>query len=387
MAQNVAVLDFGSGKITVMIGKRGVNNTICVSGMGECDYAGFSHGMWHEPDQLVYAVGRAINSAQTNARTDIDTIYVGVPGEFTTVVCKDTSLSLMKKRKVTDADIDALHDLGNGFREVPDYEVINIEPIYYFFEDGQKIVQPVGMTGNKLSGKISYILAEKSFITFVDSVLSDLGITSTEYVSSVLAENLLLFDEVTRDQCVVLIDVGHSTTTVSVGRGDGLLDMYSFSQGGDHITRDLAYAFGIPLAQAESLKRKVVLSLNASDFDSYEITDRDSRSIPFPAKVVNDVVRLRLQTIADPIDKCLADCANDYPAYITCYLTGGGLSYLKGGRDYLSKCLNRQVDIAEPKVPPFSRPHMSSVIGVMDMVLSSVDSRKKKGFFARLFGK
>lgn len=385
MAQDIAVLDFGSGKIDVLIGERGVNNTICINGMGECDYAGFADGEWFEPDQLGYAIGHAINNAETNSRTKIKRLYVGVPGEFTTVVCRDVSISLTKKRKVTETDVDMLHEQGDVFRNNPDYTVINIGPVYYTLDDDRRLVQPVGMTSNKLGGHISYVLAENRFIHFVGKILEELGIESIEFVSSVLAEELLLFDDITRDQYVVLIDVGYITTSVAVGRGDGLLGLYNFSLGGGHITGDLAMAFGISFSQAESLKRKVVLSLNASDADVYEITDRDSR-IPFPAKTVNEIVMERIKLIASTIEKCLSKCEYDYPDYIPYHLTGGGLSYLKGARDYLSKRLNKPVEIVSPSFPPFSRPHMSSGIGLMDMLLDQ-QPQEKKGFFARLFGK
>ena len=385
MAQDIAVLDFGSGKIDVLIGERGVNNTICINGMGECDYAGFADGEWFEPDQLGYAIGHAINNAETNSRTKIKRLYVGVPGEFTTVVCRDVSISLTKKRKVTEADVDMLHEQGDVFRNNPDYTVINIGPVYYTLDDDRRLVQPVGMTSNKLGGHISYVLAENRFIHFVGKILEELGIESIEFVSSVLAEELLLFDDITRDQYVVLIDVGYITTSVAVGRGDGLLGLYNFSLGGGHITGDLAMAFGISFSQAESLKRKVVLSLNASDADVYEITDRDSR-IPFPAKTVNEIVMERIKLIASTIEKCLSKCEYDYPDYIPYHLPGGGLSYLKGARDYLSKRLNKPVEIVSPSFPPFSRPHMSSGIGLMDMLLDQ-QPQEKKGFFARLFGK
>ena len=385
MAQDVAVLDFGSGKIDVFIGERGVNNTICINGMGECDYAGFADGEWFEPDQLGYAIGHAINNAETNSRTKIKRLYVGVPGEFTTVVCRDVSISLTKKRKVTEADVDMLHEQGDVVHNNPDYTVINIGPVYYTLDDDRRLVQPVGMTSNKLGGHISYVLAENRFIHFVGKILEELGIESIEFVSSVLAEELLLFDDITRDQYVVLIDVGYITTSVAVGRGDGLLGLYNFSLGGGHITGDLAMAFGISFSQAESLKRKVVLSLNASDADVYEITDRDSR-IPFPAKTVNEIVMERIKLIASTIEKCLSKCEYDYPDYIPYHLTGGGLSYLKGARDYLSKRLNKPVEIVSPSFPPFSRPHMSSSIGLMDMLLDQ-QPQEKKGFFARLFGK
>lgn len=385
MAQDIAVLDFGSGKIDVLIGERGVNNTICINGMGECDYAGFADGEWFEPDQLGYAIGHAINNAETNSRTKIKRLYVGVPGEFTTVVCRDVSISLTKKRKVTDSDVDMLHEQGDEFRNDPDYTVINIGPVYYTLDDERRLIQPVGMISNKLGGHISYVLAENRFIHFVGKILEELGIESIEFVSSVLAEELLLFDDITRDQYVVLIDVGYITTSVAVGRGDGLLGLYNFSVGGGHITGDLAMAFGISFSQAESLKRKVVLSLNASDADVYEITDRDRR-IPFPAKTVNEIVMERIKLIASTIEKCLAKCEYDYPDYIPYHLTGGGLSYLKGARDYLSKRLNKPVEIISPNFPPFSRPHMSTGIGLMDMLLTQ-QPQEKKGFFARLFGK
>ena len=125
MAQDVAILDFGSSKITVLIGERGVNNTITVNGIGECDYAGFSDGEWFEPEQLTYVVGHAISNAETNSRTKIRHLYIGVPGEFTTCVCRDAQISLSKKRKITEADVEALHEQGNAFRGDVDYTLIN----------------------------------------------------------------------------------------------------------------------------------------------------------------------------------------------------------------------------------------------------------------------
>ena len=44
MAHETAILDFGSSKITVLIGERGVNDTINVKGFGASKYAGFGNG-------------------------------------------------------------------------------------------------------------------------------------------------------------------------------------------------------------------------------------------------------------------------------------------------------------------------------------------------------
>ncbi len=384
MAQDVAILDIGSGKVTVLIGQRGVNNTIVINGMGQCDYAGFCDGEWFNPEQLSYVIGYAVNSAEANSRTKIKHLYIGVPGDFTTVECRDVSITFNKKRKVTLGDVDTLHEQGDVYKDDPEYTVINSQPIYYCLDDERRLIQPIGLNSTKLSGHISYILAENSFISLFDKVMDELGIESVEYVSSVLAETLFLFEDVKRDQYVVLIDVGYITTTVAVGRGDGLLGLYNFSQGGGHITGDIAMALGISYPQAESLKRKVVLSLNPTEEDVYEVPGKDGVE-KFSALTVNEIVTERIKIIATTIEKCLKLCEYEYPDYIPYHLTGGGLSYMKGARSYLSKRLNKPVEIIAPSLPQLNRPHMSSSLGLLDMVLAQ-QTPKKRSFFAKLFG-
>lgn len=387
MAQDVAVLDFGSSKITVLIGERGVNNTISISGMGEWEYAGFVDGEWFEPEQLTYVIGHAIANAETNSRTKIRHLYIGVPGAFTTCVCRDTSISLSRKRKITEYDVEVLHDQGDIFKSRMDYTLINCQPIYYTLDDERRLILPIGLNSSKLGGHLSYILAENKFIHFIDKIMDELGIESVEYVSSLLAETLFLFDDIKRDQYVVLIDVGYISSNVVVARGDGILCQYNFSMGGGHITGDLAMILKISFAQAESLKRKVVLSLNAGDSDVYEISNRETTQ-SYPAKLVNEIVMERIKLIGKTITKCLNLCEYDYPDYIPYHLTGGGLCYLRGARDYLSKQLNKPIEIIAPSLPQANRPHLSSSLGLLDMVLNQqLPTQKKKGFFTKLFRK
>lgn len=384
MAQDVAILDFGSSKITVLIGERGVNNTITINGIGECEYAGFSDGEWFEPDQLTYVVGHAISNAETNSRTKIRHLYIGVPGEFTTCICRDVQISLSKKRKVTEADVEALHEQGDEFKGLIDYSLINSQPIYYTLDDERRLIQPIGLSSTRLGGHISYILAENRFLHFVDKIMDEIGIESIEYVSSLLSEVLFLFDDIKRDQYVMLLDVGYITSSIVLARGDGILFQRSFSMGGGHITGDLATALGISFTLAESLKRKVVLSLNAGEEDVYEVSTRE-KTQTFPARLVNEIVSDCILRLSKTVKKCLSMCEYDYPDYIPFHLTGGGLSYLKGARDCLSKQLEKPVEIIAPPLPQFARPHLSSSLGLMDLVLNQQAPVKKKGFFQKLF--
>lgn len=381
MAHETAILDFGSSKITVLIGERGVNDTINVKGFGASKYAGFGNGEWVKPEELGEAINKAITAAESNSGIKITHLYVGVPGEFTAVDCREVNVALPKRRKINDNDVLALMDAGDDFDQSVS-EVINIQPIYYNLDNDRRVLQPVGVISSKLGGVLSYITAEVRFSGFIRKILADMGIASVEYVSSVLAESLLLFDETERDNTAVLIDVGHFTTSVAVIRGDGILSLGSFSLGGAHITGDLAEALGISFTDAENLKRKVVLSINASDNDIYEIGG-DNGVKTLSASLVNEIVIHRVFVIGKMVEKCLEMCKYETPDYIPYSLTGGGISYIRGAKDVLSHKLGRNVEVVTPRLPQVNKPDMSSSWGLLDMAIKN-DVPVKMSFFEKI---
>ncbi len=384
MAHDTAILDFGSSKITVLIGERGVNGTICVNGMGVCDYAGFAQGEWLDPEHLPHAIAGAISSAQSNSGVKITRLYVGVPGEFTSVVCKETGLVLGRRRRITDNDVFNLMNAGDDFDEQAN-EVINIQPIYYSLDNDRRTVQPVGSKSSKLGGVLSYVLAETGFTAYIRKILNDFEI-EVDFVSSVLAESLLVFDEEERDNTAVLIDIGYITSTVAIVRGDGLLSMNSFSMGGGHISGDLATVLGISFTDAESLKRKVILSINAGENDIYEINSKNGVKT-LPARLVNEIVSHRVSVLAKAVEKCLSLSEYEFPDYIPFSLTGGGIGFIRGAKDILAGHLGRNVEIVSPRMPQVNRPNLSSSWGLLNMAINNEEPAVKKGFFARLFKK
>lgn len=381
MAHETAILDFGSSKITVLIGERGVNDTINVKGFGASKYAGFGNGEWVKPEELGEAINKAITAAESNSGIKIMHLYIGVPGEFTAVDCREVNVALPKRRKINDNDVLALMDAGDDFDQSVS-EVINIQPIYYNLDNDRRVLQPVGVISSKLGGVLSYITAEVRFTGFIRKILADMGITSVEYVSSVLAESLLLFDETERDNTAVLIDVGYFTTSVAVIRGDGILSLGSFSLGGAHITGDLAESLGISFTDAENLKRKVVLSINASDNDIYEIGG-DNGVKTLSASLVNEIVIHRVFVIGKMVEKCLEMCKYETPDYIPYSLTGGGISYIRGAKDVLSQKLGRNVEVVTPRLPQVNKPDMSSSWGLLDMAIKN-DVPVKMSFFEKI---
>lgn len=390
LKQNVAVMDLGTSKITVLIGSRGINNSICIEGIGVCDYDGYSGGEWLGIEYLGSAIAQAIDSARNSARVDIDKLYVGVPCEFSMCEVKDVAISLNKKRCVTSEDVEALFARGDEYADDPDWAVINIYPIYYTLDDNRKLIVPEGMVSTRLGGSISYMLGQRDFIDIIDIAAKGAGIPETEFVSVPLAETLFLFDDSKRDGCVMLADIGALGTALSIGRGDGICRQYYFPWGGECITSALAESLEISPEEAEKLKRKVILSLDpnytlASSETGIMLTEYTVESggekHSYRVSEVNSVVANEINRFARYIQKVLAVCDYKYPEYIPLSITGGGLNYIRGAAEYLADCLECDVERVQPNLPMLDLPHLSAPFGLMDMVLASEDGG------ASMFGK
>ena len=382
----MAVLDFGSSKINVLIGERGINNTFHIKGKGESNYAGFADGEFLDELDLKTALGVAISSAINHSGKKIKKLFIGVPAEFCYSELKEVTQSYPNKKRINDNDIYTLFDSVDNYSETAEsHIVINRSPIYFVLDDGRKVVDPNGAVTTKLSTQVSFVLAKKNFIELIDEMLSELSITNVEYTSSVLAESLYLLEPEVRDRYAILIDAGYITTSVALVRGDGILSLNAFSIGGGHITGDLSQVLNLKFTEAEKLKRKVVLSLDASDDDFYE-TVVDGVITPFPAKMVNEIIEDRLSMIASTINKILHSIRVSYPDYIPIYLTGGGLSYLKGAKDYLGKALGKNLEVLVPPVPELNSPHHSSSLGLLNLALDDEEGANEN-VFEKVFSK
>ena len=116
MQNQVVVLDIGSSKVTALIGERGVNKTFLIKGFSEREYSGFTDGQFLDVQSFSGAVKAAIREVREITRVKIAKVYVGVPGEFTTVITKNHHIAFSKKKKIRERDLDELFDVAFPFK-------------------------------------------------------------------------------------------------------------------------------------------------------------------------------------------------------------------------------------------------------------------------------
>jgi len=380
--KNIAVLDFGSGHISVMMGSLSLNDTLNLKGYGEVTYAGFMDGEFLDPGALKEDVHSAINMAQNSAGCEITHLYIGVPAEFCSVVVKQTEMNYYTPHKITEQDIVDLYNSADNFKN-ENFSVVSRSPIYFMLDDGERIIKAKGKTTEKFSGLVSYTLADNKFLEIVQGALSPLNIQHVEFYGEQLSESLFLVDSEERDRCAVLIDCGFLTTSVSTIMGDGLLELKSFSLGAGHMISDMCKLYGIGPEQAEELKREVSLTEDASG-QVFEVGLDNGETKEIKVEEVCEIVKYRIKQIAKTIKKCFDESDIQIPSQSKIFLTGGGLDFIEGAEDLLSEVLGKEVNIVVPKVPGLDKPHLSSTVSLLNMALKK--NKQTIGlYFIKLF--
>lgn len=140
----------------------------------------------------------------------------------------------------------------------------------------------------------------------------------------------------------------------------------NFSIGGGHICADLSEILGISYQMAEDLYGKVNLNLEFDPEEVYQLKNSQTAN----ADQTNQIVKARIEDLARYIRKSMAGCPNTVNTKMPVFLTGGGLSNVKGGVEYLSTVLDKPVSVAHSVNPLTDKPQYASAFGVIDLVLN-----------------
>ena len=364
--KQVAVIDVGSSKITAVVGERGINKTFIIKGSYSYEYDGYEDGVFFDVNKLKKVLFAAGEDLRTASRGAIDTVYVGVPGDFTQVVVKESQISFSKKKKIVDEDVDALFEAAFVLASTK-YTLINRSAIVYELDDFRRLANPVGAVSEILKGKLSFVVCSNYFIEVVKPSLVTAGFSNVECVSSALSEALYLVEPETRDRIAVLADVGYISTTVSIVHGDGIVYQKSFPYGGGYITAAIVEKFSMEFDHAEKLKRKVNLSrkVQSSAFDLLECDNGEYYGV----EEVQNVVFKSLDILCENISDALESSGFVIPEYVPLMVTGGGIAYLRGAKEHVSSRLGMSVQIVAPKVPLMDKPTESNVLSLLDLAL------------------
>ncbi|MGN1368733.1 MAG: cell division protein FtsA [Aristaeellaceae bacterium] len=381
MKTTVTSLDFGTSKIVTLVAENSGAQRCDIVGAGIVTYNGFLADGWNNPAEIDDCIRDAISQAEQQSHHKIREVNIGVPGAFTKVFVTEARVSLTgADPHVTANDVRAIFKKATenlGLETLPG-EIINSTPAWFRVDDGKKTLEPVGLKGRELTALISFVIGNRFFLDDVTTRLRNMDIKPKHFFSTPAGEAMLYLPEEDRDRTAVLIDIGYLNTEVMAVEGDALIFHKCIDIGGGHIAADLSEALDISFKNAEEkIKQPFVYSMSATP-ETYEIpamNDQPART--FTRDEVAPVITARVDEIAEEIKKALEESGVKLGNWSNVYLTGGGVAFNRGGKDYLSAKLGRPVRDTPKRTVKMSSPIYTSTMGLMDLIIDTMEQQRQ----------
>ncbi len=373
MAQHTAVLDIGSSKVMCLIAGTDSRDGMVIRGAGVKEYKGYENGKLTDPTQLQEAISDAVALAEGEARRRVRIVSVGVPAAFTKLVLHEGEVTpRARSRRISERDIDELINASLDFRPPEGYELIHSTPVDFTVDGVVRGEMPLGMAAEKLSGTVSHVYVEENFKNTVAKGLLRIGLDADMYIAVPLSEGLFVIPEALRAKPAILVDVGAKSTDVSVMRNAALVASRTIPVGGLHFSGDLRYGLGVEETVAETVKRRYVYSLAYQDsIDTIHLPGGETMRVEHEA--IRYIIEARTQELASLIADAAGEMGVPLSGKPAFYLTGGGITLMRGSCEFMEKSLGLPVEVRMPTMPRLSTPNYASAFSVMEFVMHATD--------------
>lgn len=375
----VAILDFGSSKVTCMAATKVAGRSdFVIRAVGQSAYNGFDDNSWYEPETISFAVTDAISQVEKKMDSPIKEIFVGVPGVFCATVTSEASVTFHSKKKIDGDDIQELIKKADIFDVGSDNIPMGGKPVYFILDGALKTFDPVGSVASKLTALVSFSFMKNYFRNSVSPILLQKGIKKVTYMNTCDAETQFIAQTMGLTDYCIVVDVGHITTNVMLSGGKSLLFSRTFSLGSGYLASDLCQVEGCEYKVAMATLEKINFSLEFREGDTYNVN-----GVALDAKRTNEILKARIGQIADYIIKSFQYCDKEIPYNTPVILTGGGLTYLRGGAYVLSTFLGKNVKVYESANPQTNRNEYTSCYGLLAEAIKNNGARSSIFAFLR----
>ena len=363
----VAVLDVGSSKIACLvlrIDQSGVHYQgdsagslagqvgFRVIGAATTRSRGVNFGEIDAMPEAERAIRTAVQAAQKMANIRVDHVIACFSG------AEPRSYGLagqveVEGQAVTEQDIARVL----AACDVPDYgagrEVLHAQPVNFALDHRSGLSDPRGQIGHTRSTDLHMLTVDATAIQNLAYCLKrcDLelaGVASSSYVTGISS---LVEDE--QELGAAVIDMGGTTTGISIFMKKHMIYADTVRMGGDHVTSDISMALQIPASHAERIKTFYggVVATGRDDLERIELKcetgdwNHDRREVSV-AELIG-IMRPRVEEILEEVRYRLDAAGFDHLPSQQIVLTGGA-SQIPGLDGLASRILGQRVRLGRP---------------------------------------
>ncbi len=249
-------IDIGTTKVTTLIGKM-EKNTLTIMGYGFAACKGIKKGLVIDINEATRSILNSVEKAEKSTKLFIDDAYVGVTGKHISFVNNLSEIDINPSSNIIrKSDVDRLIAKANKINISSESEIIHTLIKQFVIDDEKGIVDPVGLSANKLGVELLAIYGSVSLLNNVINSMKAAKIGVEDIILEALASSEAVLTSEEKESGVIVLDIGGGTTDVAVYKDNKMIFTYCLPVGGNLITNDISVGLNITFLKAEEIKKK-----------------------------------------------------------------------------------------------------------------------------------
>ena len=351
----IASIDIGTDKIVVLVAER-EDDRLRIIGQGMCPSAGVKKGSVEAIEPLSRAISKAVQQAHKSSAVDLATVRVNLSDSH--LSCFEGYGKVPIADIVSSIDVNKVLDSAQAYTMPTNKEKLHVFKKKFTINGSVKVDNPVEMDADVLESNVHIVTVSSSSMRNIEYALKQCDLNVELLVLDSMASSEAILTQEEKDNGVCLIDIGAGMTNFSVFHHGGVIHSGIVAIAGNHVTEEIAFAFGTSFNEAQRLKEVYGCARTSliSNDDFVEFTQTSNR----------DPHQLSSHTLAEVIEEAYLDIFSllknnlqhegiDKNLKSGIVLCGGG-SRISGCEEFVRRFMSKRVKLSSIKRHNFTAP-------------------------------
>lgn len=347
------VLDIGSSAIKALVAETKRDGGLSIIGVMKTPSAGTRRGEIAALDEATHALHPLIDELRAVHKTAPKHLVVNINGTHVKLQTSRGIVAVSRAdNEIYDDDIERVIKASQALNIGPNRMILHTLTKEFVVDGITGILDPLGMTGNRLEVESSIIDAFKATVANVKKCVEGAGGHTGTMIYGPLAACRGVATKTQKELGVAVIDIGFGTTGMAVYEENQLLAATVFPVGSANITNDLAIGLRSSIKAAERIKLAFgsALAREVAPREKIELHEVDaSLDASVSRKFISEIIEVRLAEIFELVNNELKLLGKAAKLPAGALLTGGGAK-MPGIVELAKRELKLPVHIGTPSI-------------------------------------
>ena len=374
----ITVVDFGSKKLSVSLGKRRGTEVEIIASQNVPSRGGIKKGIVEDVNICKNSLVEVLKKLEWLSGEKVDGIYAGISSKNLRIIEGDGEVALKEGMVREEDKKNVIEDAKEKLSLVEGEEIVDTLVNFYTL-DGRIIDEDIeDSLGNNLKVNITFVLGLKNELDKYRKVVEEAGYEFNGFVVNIIGgKNIFLYDNKSIGTHAI-VDIGAEITDIAVFNNGILKYISSIPLGGENITKDLSICGKYSLIEAENLKN--IYSKNyESIYNDTTINDViEAGSTKVSKKLFYEVIQARLDEIIKYINLEIKK-TSFYEGICSIIIYGDGLVNYENVISVINKSIKKKCKVVtKAKLGMQDLADISSLAGVKEVYdrLNLIDEEK-----------